>query len=209
MKTREKFKTLLSELGGLGNIRVNTYRLTFYAPKEIRNRAREMGAPQQLISFYEDSDGFELDWEMLDAPDPDVLGKVGILSLADLLRNWENVVYFDDTEPDDPIRSFHPFDFFVDEACVGIYFEENFDNSLYLYDFKSEPFRLDLDIKGYIELLIASRGFLYWQDTIETFKLKTENPATNKFKTYMPQLFKDFSFDEFSSTYQHLRLSTR
>ncbi|MBW4501600.1 MAG: hypothetical protein KME57_19065 [Scytonema hyalinum WJT4-NPBG1] len=166
-----------------------------------------MPVPQQFLSFYEESNGFELDWEMLSSSDPDVLGRVKILSLAEVIQDWKDVVYFEDIELDDSIRNFRPFDFFVDEACVGIYLEEDFDNSLYLYNFNSEPFRLDLDISGYIELLVAARGFLYWQNVIKALKTNTENSEEKRFRTFMPQLFSNFSFDDFSNTYESLRLS--
>ncbi|MBD2534949.1 hypothetical protein H6G97_38160 [Nostoc flagelliforme FACHB-838] len=207
METRKKFQALKKELRDLNNIQVNTCELTFYAPKKVREKAQEMGIPQQILSFYENSNGFELNWEMLSSPDPDVLGRVKILSLSEVIQDWKDVVYFEDTELDDPIRTFRPFDFFVDEACVGIFLEEEFDNSLYLYKFGSEPFRLDLDISGYIKLLIAARGFLYWQNVIEALKTESHNTEVERFRTFMPQIFPNFSFDEFSNNYENLRLS--
>lgn len=207
METRKKFQILKQELNDLNKIQINTERLTFSAPKNLRNRAQEMGVPQHILSFYENSNGFELDWEMLSSPDPDILGRVKILSLAEVMRDWKGVVYFEDTELDDPIRNFRPFDFFVDEACVGIYLEEDFDNSVYLYRFDSDPFRLDLDISGYIELLIAARGFLYWQNVIKSLKTNSDNSEAKRFKAFMPHLFPNFSFEEFSNTYEALRLS--
>jgi hypothetical protein len=207
MKTREKFQNLKKELNNLNNIQVNTCKLTFYAPKKVRNKAQEMQVPRQIISFYENSNGFQLDWEMLRSPDPDVLGRVKILSLTEVIQDWKDVVYFEDTELDDPIRTFCPFDFFVDEACVGIYLEEDFDDSLYLYKFDSEPFRLDLDISGYIELLIAARGFLYWQNVIKALKTDGDNTEAERFRIFLPQLFPNFSIEEFSNTYESLRLS--
>lgn len=209
METREKFNALKQELSNLNNIQINTCKLTFYAPKKVRNNAQEMRVPTQLLSFYEHSNGIELDWEMLNSPDPDVLGRVKILSLDEVIQDWNGVVYFDDTELDDPIRTFSPFDFFVDEACVGIYLEEDFDDSLYLYKFDSEPFRLDLDISGYIELLIAARGFLYWQNAIEALKTEDDNAEAERFRLFMPQIFPNFSFEDFSNTYESLRLSNK
>ncbi|TAF03409.1 MAG: hypothetical protein EAZ77_17330 [Nostocales cyanobacterium] len=207
MKTREKFQALKKELEDLNSIQVNTCELTFYAPKKVRNKALEMDVPKQILSFYENSNGFELDWEMLSSPHPDVLGMVKILSLVEVIQDWKDVVYFEDTELDDPIRTFRPFDFFVDETCVGIYLEKDFDDSLYLYKFGSEPFRLDLDVSGYIELLIAARGFLYWQNVIKALKTERDNTEAERFRLFMPQLFPSFSFENFSSLYESLRLS--
>jgi hypothetical protein len=206
METRQKFQALKKELDDLNNIQVNTCRLTFSAPKKVMDRAQKMKVPQQILSFYEKSDGFELDWEMLRTPDPDVLGTVKILPLAQLIQDWKDVVYFNDIELDDPIQSFCPFDFFADEACVGMYLEENFDNSLYLYKFDLDPFRLDLDISGYIELLVAARGFFYWPKVIKALKTNTENYESERFRLFMPQLFPNFSFEEFSNTYENLRI---
>jgi hypothetical protein len=209
VRTREKFRALLVELDRCADVRVTTRRLTFYNRKRVRDEARQAGTPEQVLDFYQSSDGFELSWEMVDAPDPDALGRVRILSLSDVVRDWRGVVHFDDSDPDDPIRHFQIFDFFVDEGCVGLYFDEEGDDSLHLHDFGPEPFRLDLDIPGYIEMLVAARGFLYWQDVIKALRTGVDDEVTARFRTFIPQLFPAFSFAEFADTYQRVRLSAR
>ena len=209
MKMRKRFQALQKELNSTPAIQLHRCELTFYAPKRVRDQAHTMAAPEQVLSFYEESDGFELDWDMRTAPEADVKGRVRILSLSALLQEWDGVVYFSTTASDDPIRRFHPFDFFVDEACVGLYLQEGFDNSLYYYAFGSDPFRLDVDITGYIDLLISARGFLYWQYALMALKTGTANATSDNFKLFMPQLFPAFNVEKFASAYQRLRLSRR
>lgn len=150
---------------------------------------------------------FKIYWSATTSPDPDVKGMAKILPLEQIIQDWEGVVYFEDTDADDPIRHFHPVDFFVDEACVGVYVGADAGPSLYFFDFSESPYRLDLDMEGYLRMLLLSRGFFYWQDAIRAFRSGEDNPQSERFKKYMPQLFPDFTYENFQRTYQRLRLT--
>ncbi len=210
-RIRQRFLRLRDELTTVPGIRLDACELTFYAPSQQRRAAAQAGMPVSLYAFSHGCDGFELSWDLPDEEDPSVSGRVRLLPLRAVMQDWHGVVYFDDEPADSSWRTFRPVDFFVDEACVGMFTGADVDESLYLWDFShlDEPFRLDLDIFGYVELLCAARGFLYWQRGLRTIKGDGDSPEAQRFRTRMPQLFPQFSYAEFSELYQRLRLSHR
>jgi hypothetical protein len=164
--------------------------------------------PGSIFEFHEELNGFELQWVGKDIKDPEVKGSVKILPAQEILRNWEGVVYFDFTPADDRIRNFHPLDFFIDEACVGAFLNEagKEDTSLYFFQFEGEPAKLNLDVNGYIQMMSASKGFLYWQYAVIEILEGKENPTSQRFKEWMPKLFTDFSWEEYLQLYNKLKM---
>lgn len=205
MDHRQEFVRLKTDLDQQELIKVTKYDIKDKTSKQTLEKAKSMGVPSSLIRFYEQIKSFELNWEMNRSPDPDVLGRVNILSLAAIIDDWHDVVYFDTTDRDDTIRDFHPFDYFVNEACVGIYLGESQDNSLYVYYFEDEPYRLDIDIDGYIQLMVDARGFRYWQSALLSMKGVEATSEPDRFKEYMPHLFPDFSYESFTRKYESMR----
>ncbi|HXV91656.1 MAG TPA: hypothetical protein VD813_00050, partial [Pseudonocardia sp.] len=185
-------------------------RLTFAAPGRVREAARTAGVPPSLHAFSHSCNGFELHWQAPGHPDPDVAGGVRILSLAQILQDWEGVVYFAGDPADSVWRSFRPVDFFTDERCVGIFTGEHADDSLHLYTFSDDDtVRLDLDLFGYADLLCAARGFLHWPSALELVRTGRDSVEAERFRSAMPQLFPGFSWPGFVEAYQALRLSAR
>ena len=68
---------------------------------------------------------------------------------------------------------------------------------------------LGVDFEGYLQLLLKSRGFWYWQKAIATPEY--ENPYVSvsveesNFTTIMPQLFPDFNLSDFQRFNQQKR----
>jgi hypothetical protein len=209
MRERQRFRALCDELENNPAIQVKRCEITFHASKGQREKALAAGAPPPLVAFYEGSNGFDLNWTGVDAPTRELSGRARLLPLSEALQNWRGVVYFDDTPKDDSLHSFRPFDFFTDEAHVGLYWRKDQDNSVYLHDFGTKPLRLDLDVAGYVELLLLARGFLYWQHAVLTLKTGVRNASADEFRKQMPKLFSGFAFEDFASAYERLRLSKR
>jgi hypothetical protein len=164
--------------------------------------------PQSVFSFHQEMNGLYIEWEGKRVKDPDVKGLIKILSVKEILRDWKGVVYFDFTPDGDRIRKFHPIDFFIDEAAVGAFLnEENQeDPALYLYRFEGEPVNLHLDMSGYVHMLTAAKGFLYWQYTIIEILEGRENPVSRRFKEWMPKLFAEFNWDEYVTFFNELKI---
>jgi hypothetical protein len=106
------------------------------------------------------------------------------------------------------MENFKIVDFFADESCVGyIHDEQKVDYMQYLDLGDSEPKPLSLNFAGYLELLLTCRGFAYWQLVI--LHLRNGGGYESKveeFKTYMPQLFPDFKWEEFVALYEKVRI---
>lgn len=175
--------------------------------KKAAKQLTESKTPQELLCLHGEMDGLTVLWTSED--DPEILGAVKILPASEIFQDWEEVVYFDFTPEDDRIRYFRPIDFFADECSVGAYFNEpdttQVDTSVYLYRFEGEPVNLCLNMPGYLKMLVASKGFLYWQYAVLELLDGEENPTSQKFKQWMPQLFEDFSWDSYVSLYSEVR----
>ena len=163
--------------------------------------------PPSIQSFYKKLSSFELAWKSNQFNDQlSLTGCAKILPVQEVDSDWKEVLWFDHTPADDPIRNFRILDFFVDEACVGFYEKGKGAPNLYFYDFEEQPVDLQVDMEGYIQLLCAARGFRYWPLVLVSFLEKKEITEAETFKTYMPQLFPDFSFDAFKTLFDKVRL---
>ena len=131
--------------------------------KKERERAQSL-SPGGLFDFHHELNGLTIKWAAAENV-PDIAGAVKLLPFKEILRDWKGVVYFDFTPDIERMKTFHPLDFFVDEACVGAFLDETkeSDPSLHLYTFEDKPIRLNLNIDGYVRMLVLSKGFLYWQ----------------------------------------------
>jgi len=159
---------------------------------------------ESAIQFYDYYNEFELNWHSVQQKT--VLGKVNILSLDKVLINYKDFVYFDHTPEESPLRDFKIIDFFVDEACVGIYVGREDLLGMHFFEFENEAFPLHLDFEGYLNLLGVTRGYLYWQKVILDHLNNRETPITKEFKENMPKLFEDFDYKDFIKLYESLRI---
>jgi hypothetical protein len=164
------------------------------------------GLPLGVIDLYESINGYTLNWQHTDYKDVSSVGGLcRILSRQEIKMPLQGIVWFDSTAADDPIRNFIIIDFFIDEACAGVYKDAN-DNAVYFYEFESKPRSLNLDIDGYITMLCLARCFRFWQTVLIFIATGEERQEVNDFKKYMPLLFPDFNYDEFVSVYNSVKL---
>ncbi|MBD1848308.1 hypothetical protein H6F89_34170 [Cyanobacteria bacterium FACHB-63] len=204
------FLTLISDL--ITDLKNNTRlrAMNTQMPLRLKKKEREIVkkvTPSSIFDFHQELNGLNIEWS-IEGEEPDIKGVVKILSLQKILQDWRGVVYFDFTAEQERIRYFHPIDFFIDEACVGAFLNESSqqDVSLYLYNFEGEPTNLDLDITGYIQMLVASKGFLYWQYAVIEILEGQENPVSERFKEWMPKLFPSFSWQEYVQKYNRFKI---
>ncbi|NEO93283.1 MAG: hypothetical protein F6K56_24905 [Moorea sp. SIO3G5] len=210
------FLTLINDLEDELDGNPNIILESFKTPLPLSKREQEVVqgvTPSSIFEFHQNLNGLNIEWEINKKQSSDVKdikGSVKILSLKEIIQDWKGVVYFDFTPESGRIRSFHPIDFFVDEACVGAFLNEKDrqELSLYLYSFEGEPVNLNLNIEGYIQMMVLSKGFLYWQYSIIEILLDKENPVSHRFKEWMPELFPDFSWEKYIQKYNQLRIQT-
>ena len=201
------FKGMHDELESNPQINLTKWEIKSRSQTVILEEAKARGVPEKILALYEIMNGFAFNWTNKTYKDNKAKGCAEIITLEGVIQDWQGVIYFDNTDKDDPIRNFHPLDFFINEACVGIYLAKKRDPSLYLYFFEDQPYGLDIDIEGYLELLRESRGFFCWQNVLRGIRTGRENVEQREFKEFMPQVFPDFSYEEFANKYESLRLS--
>ena len=192
------------------NPKIKISKMTIPLPLNKRDKAQISGInPQGIWEFHKEMNGLYIEWSAKRVKDANVQGLVKIMSIQEILKDWQGIIFFEFTEENDRIRKFHPIDFFIDEACVGAFINEadKEDCSLYLYSFGDDPINLSLNMMGYIQMLLSSRGFLYWQYAILEIISGQENPSSQRFKKWMPKLFTGFEWEQFVSLYNSLKVS--
>ena len=176
-------KQLLDELKTNPLLKVTNVKTPVPLNKRGKKKIKDL-IPKDVFYLHQEMNGLNIKWAAKKVKDLDVKGSIKILSADRILQAWKDVVFFDFTLEDERIRNFHPIDFFIDECCVGAFLNESNeeDHSLYLYSFEGDPIKLYLDMAGYINMMIASRGLLYWQYAIVEIIDNKENPVSNRFK---------------------------
>ncbi|MGD1842757.1 MAG: hypothetical protein ACFB0B_17950 [Thermonemataceae bacterium] len=160
---------------------------------------------EKLRAFYKEMDGFRLKWNVND-DNPDNYGSINILKTKDAFTDGVDLVYFDHTPANAPLRSFYIIDFFVDEACVGIYVGQPSLLGMHYFEFENSTRPLHVDFEGYMKLLGATKGFLYWQKVILDHLSGSESFETKSFKEVMPVISPNFHYDQFTELYESLRI---
>ncbi|KAJ9448997.1 hypothetical protein DIPPA_32181 [Diplonema papillatum] len=106
-----------------------------------------------MVGFYATMNGFQLQWRVEGRPARLACGKVMLLPLLSMVEEWArekgDFAPFDRFAEYDAHCSVH-----VGGGCDGKVFYESVSN------YKPKPLNVSFD--GYLELLIESRGFLYW-----------------------------------------------
>ena len=122
--------------------------------------------PERVREYALDMNGHLLRWESREdgSGRSACTGDVNLLPIDQIYGDWEGIVYFDFTE-NPRLRHFKIVDFFVNEACVGLYYDEQQDPGLYYLEHGEGllPYPLHLDLKGYLTLLTCTLGYSYWQ----------------------------------------------
>jgi hypothetical protein len=144
------------------------------------------GAREALARFYGELDGFKLQWRLRDAADR---GAIELLPLAELVKDWRGVTWFDDH---DEYRGVRPWDFFAPEACAALV--ESDDGGLRStvhYHYLGEVLcDTGHGIDAFLDRLIGSRGYWYWLESL--CPMLRASPEARRFLERMPELFDDF-----------------
>ncbi|BAZ16709.1 hypothetical protein NIES4071_85870 [Calothrix sp. NIES-4071] len=155
-----------------------------------------------MIDFYSAANGITIQWERKKqkkiADGGLAVGYINLLSIQEVFKNWDNIIYFD---KNDAYKSLHPLDFFIDEACAALYLDGSDNPQVYYHYLGEEMSPLGVDFEGYLKLLLKSRGFWYWHKAI--VQPEYVNPYVpmsveeTNFREIMPQLFPDFDASDF------------
>ena len=200
---------LLQELFANTGLELTTQCVPLFRKDAYDQALSNYGATESFPAEYRAVNGFEIVWNS--KADPASTGIIKFLKVEQVLSSWEEIFYFKDIHGEDhEMRKYRPLDMPTGELSVGMFSDTGKSSSLYLLKRGNDPIPLDLDIFGYLELAIQSRGFVYWQRVLASHKQGIENePATATMEAGMKELFPDFSMGSFLELYDSLRLSNQ
>lgn len=152
--------------------------------------------------------GFKISWKLAE-DDSSIMyrGNINILTIAEIFRDWKGILYFEDTPIDSNRRDFKIVDYFLGEYACGIYWGNKKDLTFYYAELDgSKPKSLDLDINGYIEMMILAKGYLHWQMAITDILYGDGLANVREFKEEMPKLFPGWTWEAFVEKFEEVRL---
>jgi hypothetical protein len=159
--------------------------------------------------YTEIANGFKFEWKK--EKKGFIGGSMNLIPAETIFGNWKDDEW--EIEQNENIQYFKPFDLFVPEAeCGFIITPEKVFPSIYYHELGEEPvlYSLDLDFKGYCQMAIEARIYTYWQLVILSINGSGKGEAiAEDFKKDMPEIFPDFSWDNFIERYNSLRLSNQ
>ncbi len=169
---------------------------------------RELGVQSEFLNSYDLFFGFKLLWTAKPETGIKATGSIRIMELPKVFGDWEGHAYFSHSEEDSLLRDFKIVDFYQNEYAAGILFGKRRDFTFYNIEIGGEdPVSLDLDINGYIEMMMQSKGYTYWQTVIEYYLHGGyQTDITEQFKHDMPILFPDWTWEGFVQKFEEIRL---
>jgi hypothetical protein len=179
--------------------------------KELHELTRLDDVHEGIESFYRNTaDGYGLEWWT--NKEKGIGGNLQLAQTKYLFKDPEWLGFYDeDTDEGADIRFFHPFDYPTPESYAGFVMRPAaIHRSVYYlsigdYELKN----LDLDFDGYTQMAAEARAFNHWQVVLLYYmgEISIGASETEKLKTEMPKIFPDWSWDNFITKFESLRLS--
>ncbi|MBD2362999.1 hypothetical protein H6G36_17710 [Anabaena minutissima FACHB-250] len=204
-----KIQELIRSLEAMPNLTVCNAEIAPPATTAAIATARNYAAyrlPAGVEEFYQQMNGLRLEWEYVgEVPDNQTSdsGAIHLLPIERIFGSWKDVTWFDDFEGGDRFKAVKPFDLFQSEACAAFYQEPDAapQDAVYFHYFGEDLCATGYSFIEYIDRLITSRGYLYWQLSLCADTQK--NSEVRQFRERMPILFPDFSADAFVPRTSH------
>lgn len=111
------------------------------------------------------------------------------------------------------LKYFQPFDYCSNESRCGFLIRpDSIEKSMYYKSIDDyELDYLDLDYYGYTQMAIEARVFYDWQAVLLYYMngVGIGSVETETFKTEMPKIFPDWTWENFIAKFESLRLSNK
>ncbi|THF53038.1 hypothetical protein E6C50_02185 [Flavobacterium supellecticarium] len=168
---------------------------------------------QGIKEYYEKrSDGFELEW--WSNKEKSLGGKMNLAETEYLFADMK--AYYDEeilSVHGEDLQYFQPFDYCSNESrCGFIIRPDSIEKSMYYKSVDDyELDYLDLDYHGYTQMAIEARVFYDWQVVLLYYMngVGIGSVETETFKTEMPKIFPDWTWENFIAKFESLRLSNK
>ena len=149
-----------------------------------------------LKDFYSKVKNWRIKWTLNPKFKTNIKGSINILPIEEVLIGDIDLL------PNEfPImKNFTLLDYFYNESAVGFYLDKP-ENGLYYFAFDGTTQKLNLNFKGYLEMLNYTKGVAYWQLSI----IEPENRQSSVIEE-MNELFPDITVEGFFDLYEQVRL---
>ncbi len=151
----------------------------------------------EMKRFYAALKGWTVKWTLKPELGVDIEGTINILPIEEVLIG--DVDFHPDEFP--VMRNFTLVDYFYPEAGVGFYLDKP-EQGLFYHEFDGHTDKLNLDFKGYLEMLKYTKGAAYWQKSVIEPIVKTSSPVIEK----MHALFPEVTVEGFYEMYDSVRI---
>jgi len=215
----KKLISFVADIEQNENILISTARIKEgYSPEHLEEieQGLEVKFDNPIRNFFLEVGEISILWTVNKAkfsgsiPEEDMnhlAGSIQILSPFDMIMGktgtkWKDVLWFNDMPPElkNEIRSFIPFDFPSSEIVAGFLNHQNIISEEVIFYYSNNGIeKSGINLAAYLNYLIVSKGYFYWQD----FILEKSSPEFDRFIRYMPILFEDFEPSVFINTYLH------
>ncbi|WP_445432792.1 hypothetical protein [Chryseobacterium indoltheticum] len=200
LEANEDFKTIKEVLdnGGDGTVKKDLPELTRL--EQIHNG---------IEKFYRTvNDGYGIEWW---ANEEKGIGGKFNFTQTEYLFAENNGIY--EEGDDENLKYFRPLDYPTPETYVGFIIKPDviYKSLYYMSVSNYELNNLDLDYEGYTQMAVESRVFNHWQRVL-LYYMNGEgigSVETETFKTEMPKIFPDWTWENFIAKFESLRLSNK
>jgi len=204
MRWRDRFAELGAEIRRHPLLKVDRYELGAPAsPDAIRDAEKAAGGrlPDGMREVYEQINGLRLEWSARDPSTFDTVqpptGYIKLLeigtSTGTIFGSWDDWIWFSQ-DGDETFKNVKPVDFFINEACAALYPVPG-EMKIHYHYCGEELHPTGYSFLEYLELLLESRGYFYWQTALCVDKQRSKTVV--EFRSVMPRLFADFDNEAF------------
>ncbi len=184
---------LLKELKANDNITIEQEEMGKAAKKAAVAAAKKHGLSDAALAPWLENDGFSLQWTA-EVGDFELKGGIDIPNLETVMGTWKDSFYFDDTPEDDPKRKFRPVDMYDagygSGQATGWVVDGSPNPKIVFHDSDLDIHPFATDLAAYLEMVVATRGALYWQQALVATRKR--KGVSNEFKKGFPKLFPGF-----------------
>jgi hypothetical protein len=207
---RERFEKLGAEISNHPLLIVDRLEVGDPASEDDIEAAKSAAGgalPKGMQEIYSEMNGFRLDWQ---ARDEDRFegqkphGRIRLLMIGTdvdmIFASWNNEIW-SPKDGDERFKAVKPVDYFLAESCAALYPVPG-DMMMHYHDLGEELHPTGYSFLEYLDLLLKSRGYLYWQHLLCADNQET--PEAQEFRANMPRLFPDYDESVFRpNTTQH------
>lgn len=187
----ERFRVMVAELEAREDVAVEIFEASSPATiDQIAEAAKVQPIPESMSRFYLECNGLKLRWTTKSGGYQ--AGSIKLLPINDVFRSWQNSIWFDEEWDSGRFRPLHPFDFFVEEACAAVFVDGSDDPPIYFHYCGEKADPLLVNFAQYLELLLQSRGFMYWQTAIASDLTGSDHVSARNCRLGMRGLFGDY-----------------